>query len=191
MKSDVFNTEINYIKDKRLRDNLVIILNMLPDYFYEVPASSTGKYHPSFSLGEGGLVRHSKVATRIGYTLLNNDSVQNFNSHEKDLLLISILIHDGLKCGNPKEEYTRFDHPILISNFIKDNMDKLTLEDEEIEFVCSCVETHMGQWTTDYKGNEVLKKPVSKYQRFVHMCDYLSSKKFLDVHFNGMEIDEA
>ena len=54
MKSDVFNTEINYIKDKRLRDNLVIILNMLPDYFYEVPASSTGKYHPSFSLGEGG-----------------------------------------------------------------------------------------------------------------------------------------
>ena len=120
MKSDVFNTEINYIKDKRLRDNLVIILNMLPDYFYEVPASSTGKYHPSFSLGEGGLVRHSKVATRIGYTLLNNDSVQNFNSHEKDLLLISILIHDGLKCGNPKEEYTRFDHPILISNFIKD-----------------------------------------------------------------------
>ena len=75
MKSDVFNTEINYIKDKRLRDNLVIILNMLPDYFYEVPASSTGKYHPSFSLGEGGLVRHSKVATRIGYTLLNNDSM--------------------------------------------------------------------------------------------------------------------
>lgn len=188
MKSDVFNTEINYIKDKRLRNNLVIILNMLPDYFYEVPASSTGKYHPSFSLGEGGLVRHSKVATRIGYTLLNNDSVQNFNSHEKDLLLISILIHDGLKCGNPKEEYTRFDHPILISNFIKDNMDKLTLEDEEIEFVCSCVETHMGQWTTDYKGNEVLKKPVSKYQRFVHMCDYLSAQKFLDVKFDGNEI---
>ena len=67
-------------------------------------------------------------------------------------------------------------------------MDKLTLEDEEIEFICSCVETHMGQWTTDYKGNEVLKKPVSKYQRFVHMCDYLSAQKFLDVKFDGNEI---
>lgn len=188
MKSDVFNSEISCINDSRLRDNLVILLNMLPDYFYEVPASSTGKYHPSFSLGDGGLVRHSKVAFKIGQVLLNNESVQNFNSKEKDLLLISILVHDGLKCGYTKEEYTRFDHPILISNFIKENKNKFSFSDDEIEFICSCVETHMGQWTTDYNGNEVLKRPISKYQRFVHMCDYLSSQKFLDVKFNQNEI---
>ena len=46
-----FNKEINYIKNDRIKNSLVIMLDKLPDYFYHVPASSTGKYHPSFSLG--------------------------------------------------------------------------------------------------------------------------------------------
>lgn len=188
MKSDVFKTEINYIKDTRLRENLIILLNLLPDYFYEMPASTTGKYHPSFSLGQGGLVRHTKVAANIANTLFRNHSVQNFTNHEQDLLLISIILHDGLKCGYPKSEYTKFDHPNIMSNFIKDNIDNLTLEDEEIEFICSAIETHMGEWTKDYNGNEVLRKPVSKYERFVHLCDYLSAQKFLDVKFDNDEI---
>ena len=46
----------------------------------------------------------------------------------------------------------------------------------------------MGPWTKDYQGNEVLQKPTSKYERFVHMCDYLSSKKFLNVNFENDKI---
>jgi hypothetical protein len=177
MKSDVFNTEINYIKDKRIRDN------------YEVPASSTGKYHPAFSLGDGGLVRHVKVATRIAVELFNNNSLQNFNDTEKDLLLMSIILHDGLKSGLIKSEYTKFDHPILMATFIKDNKSKLTLNNDEIDFITKCIETHMGPWTTDYNGNEILRSPTSKYERFVHMCDYLSSRKFLNVNFKDNEIE--
>lgn len=189
MKSDVFNTEINYIKDKRIRDNLIILLNLLPDYIYEVPASSTGKYHPAFSLGDGGLVRHVKVTTRIAVELFNNNSLQNFNDTEKDLLLMSIILHDGLKSGLIKSEYTKFDHPILMATFIKDNKSKLTLNNDEIDFITKCIETHMGPWTTDYNGNEILRSPTSKYERFVHMCDYLSSRKFLNVNFKDNEIE--
>lgn len=189
MKSEVFNTEIKYIKDSRLKDNLVTLLNLLPDYFYEVPASSTGKYHPSFSLGDGGLVRHVKVATKIAIELFNNEALQNFNDKEKDLLLMSIILHDGLKSGLIKSEYSKANHPVLMANFIKDNKDKLTLEKDELELITSCIETHMGPWTKDYEGNEILRKPTSKYERFVHMCDYLSSRKFLDVKFKENEID--
>ena len=46
------------------------------------------------------------------------------------------------------------------------------------------IKTHMGPWTTDYDGNEVLEKPKTKYQNFVHMCDYLASKKFLNIPFD-------
>ena len=46
MKSDIFNKELGYIKNEKYRENAKIYLNLLPDYFYEVPASSTGKYHP-------------------------------------------------------------------------------------------------------------------------------------------------
>ena len=188
---EVFNTELSFIKDKRIKNSLITMLNKLPDYFYEDPASSTGKYHPSFSLGKGGLVRHTKVAVRIAKELLDNPSLNNFNQNEKDLILFALTLHDGLKSGLVKNsQYTLFEHPILISNYIKDNMDELELEDDEIDLVCRCVETHMGPWTKNYKGEDILEPPTDKYQRFVHMCDYLASRKFLDVKFENDNIVE-
>ena len=98
MKSDVFNKELSYIKSDRLRESVKVLLNMLPDYFYEIAASSTGKYHPAFSLGDGGLVRHTKVAVRIANELFNDASLfTSYTDDEKDLLIMSLLLHDGLK----------------------------------------------------------------------------------------------
>ena len=49
----------------------------------------------------------------------------------------------------------------------------------------------MGQWNYDsYKQKEVLPKPKTAEQRFVHMCDYLASRKFIDVKFNGNDIKD-
>ena len=105
-------------------------------------------------------------------------------------MIFALVLHDGLKSGLIKEEYTKVDHPILISNYIKENKDKLTLTDNEIEFICNVIESHMGPWNTDYKGNEVLPKPINKYQRFVHMCDFLASRKFLDAKFTNNDIND-
>jgi hypothetical protein len=190
-KIEVFNKEFEYIKDERLKDNAKKIVSMLPDYFFEVAASSTGKYHPSFSLGDAGLVRHSKVAVRIGKELLDNNSLgHKFTDKEKDLILISILVHDGLKHGLEMQKYTQFDHPILMANFIKDNKDKFSFEDSEIDFITNCISSHMGEWNTNSYSNVVLPLPINKYQRFVHMCDFLSSRKFLDVKFENNDIVE-
>jgi len=190
-KIDKFSKEISFIKNEKYKKNASIVIDMLPDYFFVVPASSTGKYHPSFSLGDGGLLRHTKVAVRIALELLNNNSIgYNFNQDEKDLIIFGLLIHDGLKSGLEKSKYTLADHPKLICNYLKDNKDKLTLTDNEINFLCNIVESHMGEWNTDYNNNEILPKPTNKYQRFVHMCDFLSSRKFLSVLFENDEIVE-
>ena len=86
-KTKIFEPEIKLIKDERLRNNLEIIINNLPDYFFIVPASSTGKYHPAFSLGEGGLLRHSKVAFRIGLDLLDTVTFgSEFTDNENNAL---------------------------------------------------------------------------------------------------------
>ena len=179
-----FEEELKYIKDKRIRENLIIMINKLPEYFFEVPASSTGKYHPDFSLGEGGLLRHTKAAVRIAVELFNDSALNNFTQNEKDLIIFAITLHDGLKSGLQKSEYTLFEHPILMSNYIKENKKDLTLENDELNLICRCIETHMGPWTTNYKGEDVLSPPKDKYQRFVHMCDYLTSRKFLDIKFD-------
>lgn len=184
-KIKVFEKEYTYMKNERIIESLKILINLLPDYFFEVAASSTGKYHPSFTLGSGGLIRHTKAAVRIAYELLNNNSVNNYKDDEKDLIILALMLHDGIKHGEVKDQYTKFDHPLLASKFIKDNKDKTSLTDDEIEYICEAIESHMGEWTKDYSGNEVLPSPKSKHCRFVHMCDYLASRKFLNINFDN------
>ncbi len=186
MKSNTFNIELNYIKNLDIKKSTETMLNLLPDYFYEVPASSTGKYHPAYTLGDGGLVRHTKMAVRIAKELLDNPSIgDKYTTDEKDLMIMGLILHDGLKSGLTKNKYTQVEHPLLIAKYIIDNQNKLQLSNEQITFVTDAIKTHMGPWNTDYQGNEVLEKPKTKYQNFVHMCDYLASRKFLITNFDN------
>ena len=184
-KKEIFYDEINYIKDESLRKSLGKLIELLPDYFFKEPAASTGKYHPSYAQGEGGLLRHTKAAVRIGYELLQDLSIgKKYTSHEKDLMLMALLLHDGFKKGLKEERYTRFDHPLIASKVILDNASKVGLSSEDAKFISDAIKTHMGDYTVDYNGNEVLEKPHSKYQNFVHMCDFLASRKCLLVPFD-------
>jgi len=97
-------------------------------------------------------------------------------------------MHDGCKSGIEKSKYTKVDHPLIVSELIKNNKDKIGLSDGEISFICSVIDTHMGEFNKDYNGNEVLPVPKNKFQRFVHMCDCLASKKFIDVKFDDNDI---
>ena len=184
-REELFLDELSYIKNDDYADALLNIINMLPEYWLHEAASSTGKYHPEYALNEAGLLRHSKAAMRIGFELLLDPAIGNkYTDREKDLMLMSLLVHDGLKLGRPQEKYTRFDHPILMGNFIIDNRDEMGLNEEDAIFMNDVIKTHMGPWTKDYQGNEVLESPKTKYQNFVHMCDYLASRKCIIVPFD-------
>lgn len=184
-KNGIFTKELNYIKDTNLLADAKYLIDNLPDYFFEIGASSTGKYHPKYAAGTAGLVRHSKAAVRIANELLTNPLIGNkYTAREKDLMLISLILHDGFKHGKVEEKYSRTDHPLISSNYIKEHMDKLTMKDDDIELVSNVISSHMGPWNKDFDGNEVLPVPKTKYESFVHMCDYLASKKFLKVEFD-------
>ena len=191
-KKEIFYDEINYIKDESLRKSLGELIELLPDYFFREPAASTGKYHPSYAQGEGGLLRHTKAAVRIGYELLQDLSIgKKYTSREKDLMLMALLLHDGFKKGLVEERYTRFDHPLIAAKIILDNASEVGLSKEDATFISDAIKTHMGDYTVDYSGNEVLEKPHTKYQNFVHMCDFLASRKCLILPFdehNNIEI---
>ena len=139
-KVGCFKTELNYIKNDDYRKNAEVLIGLLPDYFFEIPASSTGKYHPSFALGPKGLLRHTKVAVRMAYEFYNDKSITGiFKDEEKDLMIIALILHDGLKSGLDHQQYTLFDHPILVSNYIKDNKSKLTFKDSELSFLTNVI----------------------------------------------------
>ena len=188
-KVESLKTELNYIRNDRIRRSAETFVNMLPDYFFTTPASSTGKYHPEFASGEGGLLRHSKVATYILNEIVSTKTFgDDFTADEKDLLRLAILIHDGFKHGITEDTYTKHEHPLICATCFRAAKDKMELNDEEIEYVATAIESHMGEWNKSNYSDIELALPVSKAQKLVHLADLLSSKKVLDVKFDGNEI---
>lgn len=197
-----FEKELKWIKNKNIRRFAIEAISILPDYFFEVPASSTGKYHPEYSLGDGGLVRHTKGAVLIAKTLLdlemfceqwNGDNDlpwnNNFTDTEKDIMITALLLHDGMKHGIEGGKYTVATHPTDMVSFIKSN-EKIckVIRETILESICSCIASHMGSFNTDYKtGKEILPKPQTSMEKFVHLCDYLSSRRFLEIDFDKVE----
>lgn len=157
---------------------------MLPDYFYEVPASSSGKYHSSTCLGRSGLVRHTKAATMIAMDLFRIGLYNEmFTSREKQLIIVALIVHDGLKSGCSKQDYTCANHPLLISDLIQEKIGDM-LPELEMQQLLASIRSHMGIWNQDYRTKkEILPVPTTDMEWFVHLCDYLASRPYLTYEF--------
>ena len=186
------------VKSRNLRKFVLYMLTQIPDYIYEIPASSTGKYHAPEDLGEGGLVRHIKKCVYTAYTLLNletftyntNDLDSNYLDYkfatlEKDLIYAALILHDGLKSGLENCGHTTSTHPIDMANFILTKYDDFIQKYGQknkvttVNIVADLIETHSGQWNKDREGNEVMRKPTTDLAHFVHLCDYIASRRFI------------
>jgi len=166
------NTIISMISDAEIRSLLEQIVALLPGYWFSVPASSSGKYHPTFSLGEGGLVRHSIV---VAYLARRNALAWGMTEWEQDVLTAAGLVHDGLKQGaDGSEGHTVHEHPVLMANFIREHF-----AGEAAELMAHCIESHMGQWTTSKYSDVVLPAPTDKYQWALSAADMAAATKEL------------
>ena len=177
---DVFKNELALIQDAELRTAAKDLIWSLPEYFFSIPASASGKYHPSYALGEGGLVRHVRGAIKIALELLRMEQYSDLLAY-KDEIIIALLLHDGWKRGKDDEGYMLKEHPAIAAEIIRNYNYSYGID--RLDKVASLVESHMGQWNDDGK----LPKPVTFSQQFVHLCDYLASRKFLEVNF---EVEE-
>lgn len=178
-------------ENEDIKDFCKLLVSELPLYWWEVPASSTGKYHPAYALGDGGLMRHSIAVVRFLNWFFSLEQYQNkFTDRERDLLRCAGLVHDGRKSGasdDVKEVFTVFDHPLLMAEAVRKHKEDAAISDKEIELIANAIESHMGQWTTSNKPKDariVLPKPSNKYQEIVHLADYLASRKPLDMEFD-------
>ena len=179
----------------QIRTFAYILVDNLPSYIWEVGASSTGKYHPAYSLGNGGLMRHQIAVVRfLNYFFELEQYNTKLTSREMDLMRVAGLIHDGRKSGEQidyeRSKFTKFDHPVQMANVIR-SYDGQYLTHDELEFIAHCIESHMGQWSTDRKSKMVLPKPMDEYQQFVHLADYLASRKDLTMAFEECEQPKA
>lgn len=174
----LFTDELFLMSDKRLTDVFLSYMDTVDDKFFRVPASSTGKHHPDFALGEGGLLRHTKQVAKIANDLLNLEMYAPLSSF-RDEIIVACLIHDTKKCGEPWGEFTVHEHPILAAKAFR-MVAFGNLTNERMEMICDAVQCHMGQWNTGFRSKTELPKPKTKVAMFVHMCDYIASRKYMN-----------
>ena len=79
-KINLFINEINDIQDENLRAFATELIANADDYFFTVPASSSGKYHPPFDLGDGGLVRHTRLVAYMARSLAESYCFSDYAS---------------------------------------------------------------------------------------------------------------
>lgn len=182
-QKELLKKEVDLINNPEIKNFVEIFLDNVPEYFYKIAASSTGKYHPSYAIGEGGLVRHTIAATRIAYELFRTEMFK-YNNDEQDLIIASLIMHDTYKKGNIENKYTLTEHPLIAAQAVRTC--KAEINPEWREILMKNISTHMGRWTRDFKsGMNVLEPPKNGMQKFVHMCDYLASRKCLEFNFEA------
>lgn len=178
--SEIFYGELKLIRDTQLSAVVKRMLDeVVPEYFYVVASSSTGKYHPWYAQGYGGLVRHTKAAVKIAYDLLQLEQYRRLDS---DAIIAALILHDSFKRGKVCSQYTVSEHPLIaadvISKWAKDNLP----DDMQPRFntICELIVSHSGQWN-EVMHKPVLPKPITPDQQFVHLCDYLASRRYIIV----------
>lgn len=180
-KSTAFKSQLLLIQDESLRALVEKNLEATPDYFYTMPASTTGKYHPEYCLGEGGLVRHTKAAVKIAICLLGLE-MYGALAVQKDQIVAALVLHDSVKKGKDGTQWTTIEHPLDAADLLINTAKAEAYNNmHEIEVIAGMIRSHMGQWNTDRGNKEVLPKPKSHVEKFVHQCDYLASRKFITI----------
>lgn len=177
------NKEIKLIQTDAIRLLVQNVLASCPTCFWHMPASTTGKYHPAFSLGEGGLIRHTRAVVHYTRHLLQMDG---YTGIECDMAIAAAILHDCCKKSDD-EKYTAFDHPTRAARLIQNEATLMACTDDSllppstVRSLCAMVAAHMGRWNVNTRTGEELPTPLTPLERLVHTADYLASRKDLTI----------
>ena len=176
MKSEHFTRELDLIIDEDLRMAVKYFLNdRVPAYFWEIGASSSGKYHPVFSQNRGGLVRHTKAVVMFAEELLRMSSYAFMKAEYKDYVIAACIIHDVAKYGMG-DEMEKGEYKNHAANAALMFVDYCEADYHPSELLLNAVKSHMGQWSTEKDD-----RPFTNIDRCVHMADYMASRNFIDI----------
>jgi len=204
---DMFQEELALLGNEKARAFAILLLKALPNYFFCIPASSSGKYHPPQDLGEGGLVRHTKTAMQVFYAMANNAEMWSWaptrlwgttqcmtKEDFVDAGLLALLVHDGLKNGHvdgagTADATTVHEHPLLAAGLVRTVAASAGIDKDVARTISEAVASHMGQWNVSKYSSVVLPTPAGNNWlcKMVHMADYIASRKFFNMDFAALK----
>lgn len=164
--------EVRAIEDSTLRALTVDTLRYTPDYFWTVPASTSGNYHHPLARGKHGLWIHTKMAATVFEECVESEVKQgNITEYDADCGRAAVLLHDQFKQGypenrpdDPDDQHTVGNHDVLAAEWFRQHTNLP-------EPVISAVEAHNGpeEWGEG-------KAPDAELGKMVHRADLLASR---------------
>lgn len=176
--SQLFKREILLIQDEELRDFVRFYFDeYVGKWFWKSGASSSGKFHPQFTHGEGGLVRHTRAVAMVCEELLRINTYAYMRDDFKDYARVACLLHDTCKYGEEDEENKSCYrlHGSLAANKINQAWVEF-FGGNAPELLLMAVRSHMGQWVEEKND-----RPFTNIDRLVHLSDYIASRSFWDI----------
>lgn len=161
----IYNQELRLLQNKEKQEKTLSLLSSsVSEKMKSVPASSSGKYHPLFAQGEGGLVRHSKAVAQTAYGLAGLLNVPG----NKDRFVVAGLMHDMWKLGpEGNSSFTDPKHGSLAAEALA----RVGMSEE-----ADLAGPHMGNFS---KGQYKNAPKISKFdQRLLNNADWLMSRTY-------------
>lgn len=172
--NELLSYEVAQIDDYGIREFVKMTLDNVDPIHRIKPASSTGKYHPKYASGEGGLIRHIKVVVQNVIELIRaTPAVES----EKDELIAAAILHDMWKYPEGRDhEFTAFDHPALGGQWCKDH---------GFDTIGRLIAAHQGIWTTSRQMPGFENEQPRKFDEWVlHYSDLMASRAYLACDFD-------
>ena len=177
-KSEFFEREIQFIESVDLQDFVRWFFDTkVGAWFWKSGASASGKFHPQFTKGEGGLVKHTRAVAWMCEELLKMSSYAYMRPEYKDYARVACLLHDTCKygSGDTEDKDCYKNHGALAASDVCAAWQEFFNEPAP-QLLTMAIRSHMGQWVEDRND-----RPFTNIDRLVHLADYIASRSFWDI----------
>lgn len=181
LKRKVFEVASANFETADVKDYFIDMSEFIPDYFYTIPASTSGKYHSAQQCGICGELIHTFMIQACWDMLLELDSIKEDiapDAHTRDLIRCFPFLHDSVKCGKERGRYTVPEHPKLAATLIHESHPNHDISPEDKQFLAGMVATHSGQWNTNRKKEVILPVPRTLTEKLGHYTDMFCSRAY-------------
>lgn len=183
MKVVVFQPYLDKFETDEMKLYCTDMIKQMMDYIFDMPSSTTGKFHNRTQCQTHGQIYHVLMFAEIlNYILDLKYFKGKFKSPvQRDAMRCSALFHDSWKCNNGDSKYTVFEHPLLAGQWVRETRVEHDIDDKIKEAIARMCERHSGEFSTSKRSKVVLPEPENDMEALIHVCDILSSRHNLDM----------
>lgn len=172
-----------------LRDFVVeTFAQCCPGHFWTIPASTSGKYHPQIVLGDGGLIRHVKLAVWWGLQLWQ--ACPDVEDRQGEIVA-ALLLHDLWKNGQTTLRPFHMNNrsgqmwpkgPANITATHGGLLAEVLLTKAPVKLfgIIWAIGGHMGRWTDEQYKRFTPENNQDALIQIVHNADYCASRRLIE-----------